>query len=204
MSDQPTPDPSADPDDIAAIFEEMVHVGAHLARNLRDLPPLLGQDLAQDFHTITRAMRQCALVAQKLREQPAPAPRQAAPSPPSRAAAREKIARAVQDAIDTHAADRAEALHVELLERLESAELAEDLGNRPIAEIIQEICRDLHAVARCEAKQFRRRTPDDVRDLRAVARAEPGTIDQAIETLAHLTDHLANPHRHEAFTRTHE
>jgi hypothetical protein len=60
------------------------------------------------------------------------------------AMARRQIARGVEDAIGREAdGERAEQLTETLAERLESLDVENELGERPVEEIIGEICREL-------------------------------------------------------------
>ena len=80
-----------------------------------------------------------------------------------RTAARRQILREVEDAIHRHAgAAEADALREELLDRLDSPELEDEVGDRPVAAIIAEICRDLGLAAPPGADPWKRRGPADV------------------------------------------
>ena len=116
------------------------------------------------YDRITRSMRRSILLAQKL-DEPA-----VAQSVGYRQAARGRIIRAVEDAIQRDAdGDAAEALQAELLERLDGPELEEAIADRPVDEIIAEICRDLGLAAMPGTHPWKRRTPGDVAVLWARA-----------------------------------
>ena len=127
------------------------------------------------FDRIARTLRRTIALARKLSEpaRPAPVERSTEPSHQRRAAARKQIIRAVEDTIqrETDGAE-AKALHAELRERLDDPDLEDDLDQLPIAEIIRDICRDLGIVNLPGTHPWKRRTPQDVRDLCARA-AEP-------------------------------
>ena len=127
------------------------------------------------FDRIARTLRRTIALARKLSEpaRPAPVERSTEPSHQRRAAARKQIIRAVEDTIQRETdGPEAEALHAELRERLDDPDLEDDLDQLPIAEIIRDICRDLGIVNLPGTHPWKRRTPQDVRDLCARA-AQP-------------------------------
>ena len=95
-----------------------------------------------------------------------------------RQATRARIIREVEDMIVRHADEDEGALQAEFRERLDSPELEDDLGDRPVAEIITEICRDLGLMIHPGANPWKRRSPADVAALRALA-ARPTRPDWA-------------------------
>ena len=115
---------------------------------------------------------------------PAPAPHPA-PAPAAntllnlaaafdRTAARKRILRVVEDTIGRTAndgPDTPDALRAELRDRLDAPDLEDDIATRPVADIIQEICRDLGLAAHPGTQPFQRRTPADVARLCARAAA---------------------------------
>jgi hypothetical protein len=156
--------------------------------------------IAAAFDRIARAVRRSIALARSLADpiQPARDPAR------HRAAARKRILREVEDAIQRtapasghgasgHAAldgsgadaadaddDSAEALTAELHDRLDAPDLDEDISHRPVADIITEICRDLGLAALPGAHPWMRRTPADLEHLCARAAApsrarQPGT-----------------------------
>ena len=125
--------------------------------------------LAGAFDRIARAVRRCIALARSLDEPAAPARDDPAQQ---RAAARRRVIREVEDAIErTGASDAAEALRTELRERLDAPDLDDDIHTRPVAEIITEIRRDLGLAALPGDHLWRRRTPEDMRQLCAHAAA---------------------------------
>ena len=123
------------------------------------------------FDRIARAVRRGILLARSLDEpiQPARDPAQA------RAATRRRIIREVEDAIQRTGRDASdgrdgpEALQAELRDRLDAPDLDDDISLRPAAEIITEICRDLGLAALPGTHPWKRRTPEDIRQLCAAA-----------------------------------
>ena len=136
------------------------------------------------FDRIARTIRRTIALARKLSDpaQPSPAERAAADAHARRRAARKQIIREVEDTIhrDVHGPDaeaRAESLHTELYERLDTLDLDDDIDTLPIAEIIAAIRRDLGIAAHINSRgisPWKRRRPADVRDLCARA-AQPRT-----------------------------
>ena len=63
----------------------------------------------------------------------------------------------------------AEALRSELVERLDSPDLDDDIENRPIADIIKDICHDLGLDTWRGNHPWERRTPEDIKILCARA-----------------------------------
>ena len=122
--------------------------------------------LAAAFDQVARAVRRCIALARSL---------DAAPPDPTRhrTAARKRILREVEDTIQrTHnEGDAAERLNAELRERLDAPDLDGDIANRPVADIIQDICRDLGLGAAPGTRPFKRRTPADLARLHARAAA---------------------------------
>ena len=133
--------------------------------------------IAAAFDGASRNVRRCIALARSL-DRPAPNPS------PTRTAARKRILRAVEDAIhratDGPSTDsRADAdvlraeRQAELLDRLDSPDLDEDLTHRPIPDIIADLCRDLGLAAQ-PGQPWPRRTPADIALLRARAASHPG------------------------------
>ena len=84
--------------------------------------------------------------------------------------ARRQIIRAVEDCIQRHADDEeADEFQLELLDRLDSPDLEDDIDSRPVADIIKEICRDLGLDIIEGAHPWKRRTPADLAELSATA-----------------------------------
>ena len=153
--------------------------------------PNLLISIAAAFDRIARAVRRSIALARSL-DALAPPARDPAQH---RAAARRRILREVEDTIQrtapgsanatpahaaldgfgTDAADpndvSAAALTAELHDRLDTPDLNDDLSSRPVADIITEICRDLGLATPLGAHPWKRRTPNDLEQLRARAAA---------------------------------
>ena len=196
------------------ILHELVEIGARLARAIDPqaapaaAPEQAGQpapaqapqpDPSIAFDRVARTIRRTIALARKLSEpaQPSPAERAAADAQQRRTAARKQIIREVEDTIhrEAHgpnAEAQAESLHAELYERLDTLDLDDDIDNLPIAEIIAAIRRDLGIAAHINSRgisPWKRRTPQDVRDLCARA-AGSSTRDDARDRAA---DRTGNP-----------
>ena len=124
------------------------------------------------FDRIARTLRRTIALARKLSDPTPPRPAQlrADRSNERRLAARKQIIREVEDTIQrrTDGAE-AEALHAEFYERLDDPDLDDDLDQHPVAEIIKDICRDFGIEHFPGTHPWKRRTPQDVRDLCARA-----------------------------------
>ena len=120
------------------------------------------------FDALGRAVRRFILLAREVAK-----PLPATPDPARhRTAARQTIIRTVEDTIQRHAEDEdADDLQGELLDRLDSQDLDADIFNRPVADIIAEICRDLGLAHVLGNHPWKRRTPADLAILRARAAA---------------------------------
>ncbi len=127
--------------------------------------------IAADFDRVASAVRRCILLAQNLDQpvQPAHGPAQ------YRTAARKRILRAVEDAIqrpaDNPDCDDPETLHAELLDRMDAPDLDDEIADRPVPDIIKDICRDLGLAALPGTRPWKRRTPADIAGLHARAAA---------------------------------
>ena len=133
---------------------------------------------AAAFDQIARAVRRCIALAQSL-DEPAHTPA------PDRTAARTRILRAVEDTLgrqdydDSYrVCDPTEALHAELLDRMDAPDLDRDIESRPIDDIIKDILRDLGLAALPGTRPWKRRTPADIAELcaRAAAPSRPAGI----------------------------
>ena len=131
-------------------------------------------DIANAYDRVARAVRRTITLARRIGTA-APAARP--DRTPARTAARKRIIREVEDALDRHdpaipptgAVDDREHLRAEFAERLDDPALDDDIATRPVADIIADICRDLGLVARTGAPGGKRRTPKDIRSLCAQA-----------------------------------
>ncbi len=197
MSPQPTQAiPQADPGHQAAdaqyyrqVLHGLIDIGADLARLLHQqaTPPAQAPQQGRDpqptpppaedalptitaaFDRIARAVRRCIALARSLTE-----PAQPANDPARhRAAARKRIIREVEDAIGrtVNEGDRADRLNAELHDRLDAPDLDDEIINGPIADIITQIRRDLGLASLPGDLSWKRRTPEDIRQLCARAAA---------------------------------
>ncbi len=129
---------------------------------------------AAAFDDISRTVRRCIMLAQSL-----DTPKQPTRTPaPDRTAARKRILRAVEDTLgrqdydDSYrVCDPTEALHAELLDRMDAPDLDRDIESRPIDDIIKDILRDLGLAALPGTRPWKRRTPADIAELNARAAA---------------------------------
>jgi hypothetical protein len=177
MSLQPTPaEPEktdrieADRDYYRAALREMTEIAVDLARMIHSYAKgIPGIDLSEPVERLNRNVRRNVMLAEKLGVPPKD------PSKPDRISARKKIIRDVEDTIQCKAPPGgAETLRAELLERLESPDIEDDIAKRSIPEIVTEICRDLGIGGLDGARRWKRRTPHDVAILNAHA-ARPAT-----------------------------
>ena len=162
------------------VLHQLIDMGLDLARQLHqqattqapapDATP--APDPAFAFDRIARAIRRTVALARSLAEPPAA--EHAAPGTAThRILARKRVIREVEDAIQrTRDGRESDLLHTELRERLDSPDLDDEIANRPLADIIADICRDLGLAAPPDISPWKRRTPADLIELRALA-AEP-------------------------------
>ena len=136
---------------------------------------LEAERFAGAFERIARSVRRSIALARRLDSPvPAAAERAEAAAGRRRIWARKRIIREVEDTIQRTVDEReAEALNAELLERLDAADLDDDISNRPIEKIIADICRDFGMMAMPGTHPWRRRTPADVAELARVAARPP-------------------------------
>ncbi len=150
-------------------------------------PAALLPDLAAAFDSISRTVRRCIMLAQNLDapRKPARPPAPSHTAAPDRTAARKRILRAVEDTLgrqdydDSYRdCDPTEALHAELLDRMDAPDLDREITNRPIDDIIKDILRDLGLAALPGTRPWKRRTPADIAELcaRAAAPSRPAGI----------------------------
>ena len=137
------------------------------------LPPCLPSELAIQFDRLARTVRRTVLLVRRITE-PVPVRPAARPSvePPN---ARRHVMREVEDVIQRRAeTDQEEdALNAELLERMDGPDIIEDLGDRPTAAVIADLCRDLGIAHVPGTHPWKRRTPADIALLCARAAATP-------------------------------
>ena len=153
-------------------------------------PPNALATLAHAFDQTARGVRRSIALARIL-AQPA---RPTTDPTQTRTAARKRILRAVEDTIHRahNQGDAAERLNAELRERLDAPDLDDDIRSRPIAEIINDISRDLGLLSLPGDHAWPRRTPADLAQLHARAAAptrapQPGPTPDPIHRPAHQT-----------------
>ena len=181
--DHPADHPPADHTQADALYyrdvlHQLIDMGLDLARQLHQQATTPTPDAAPDpafavaFDRISRAIRRTVALARSLAEPPAA--EHAAPGTAThRILARKRVIREVEDAIQrTRDGRESDLLHTELRERLDSPDLDDEIANRPLADIIADICRDLGLAAPPDISPWKRRTPADLIELRALA-AEP-------------------------------
>ena len=186
----PIQPPSARPNDAASpqaegahdyrpILHELILMGMDIARAVHAqaqaeaAPPAESTTIA--FDRISRTIRRTVALSRRLDE---PVPQRAERDPAQhREAARRSIIRQVEDTIRWRQqwpkfGENEEALRAELRERLDGPDIEDDVGHRPIAEIIADICHDLGLGRSSGAEAWKRRTPADIAELCARA-AQP-------------------------------
>ena len=161
-----------------AVLDGFVHQGAAIAKAvaaaIERATPAEIPALAATYERITRVVRRTILLIDHRA-------RAVTAAIQTRVAARKRIFRDVTDAIAAErlTPERADALRVELVERLEAFDLAPDLdheiANRPVEDIIRDIRRDMGLANRIGAPKWPRRTPDDVADILTLAHRQPQT-----------------------------
>ncbi len=169
------PPPPATLQDVADPFrsalEELVGIGMELARRVRDELEGQAAEATVAFERVARAVRRTIRMARWLDEL------MPASDALARVAARKHIIRSVEDRIDrTVDEERADCLHAELLERLDSPDMDDDIAGRPVGEIIADIARDLGLDNWSGHRPWVRRRPADVAALHARAAAAVGTV----------------------------
>ena len=165
------------------VLHDLIDMGADLAQQVHshaNTQPKASQaaaDATIAFDRIARTVRRTILLAQQLDARP----RSRLDRDLIRTAARRKIIRAVEDAIQRPSEDPAQlkTRETEFRERLDAPELNEDLVDdiaaRPITEIIAEICHDLGLGRMPGVRAHKPRKPQDVTTLRTLAAASPPT-----------------------------
>ncbi len=127
--------------------------------------------IAAAFDQIARAVRRCIALAQTL-DDPKHPNREPAQD---RTTARRRILRAVEDAIqrppDNPECDDPEVLLSDFRERMDAADLEDDIASRPAEDIIKDILRDLGLAALPGSRPWKRRTSADIAELNARAAA---------------------------------
>ena len=196
MSSRPCPsahafpaDPSEDDAYYRAVLHDLIDRGADLARRLHERAAgPAGADADVDaagppdptiaFDRVARAIRRTIALARHIAANPGT--QAAAARGTRRTAARTALIRGVEDAIHRRRnATDTDHLVAEFTETLEDPALEFDLADRPVPELVEEICRDLGINTATRSFIFRRRTPADRAALRARAAAAPLAPDRA-------------------------
>jgi hypothetical protein len=155
------------------VLRHMVELGDALTDVVvQEATPATTQSATVAYERVTTSIRRSIMLYGKI----------IAPKKPlrSRVAARKRIIREVEDAIHSKAyGDHADALHAEMLERLDRPDLDDEIANRSIAEIVTDMCRDLGIAGLDGTHPWRRRMPHDIAILNARAEQRAGTAPSA-------------------------
>ena len=157
------------------VFNDLVKLGHRLARVVVDqaeattIPAI---PASKAFNGVTLSIRRCAWLAHKL-AQPV--------KTVDRVAARKRIIRKVEDAIQRHDEDGedAETLNEELMDRLDTLDLEDEIDLRPVEDIITDILRDLGLASVPGNHPWKRRTPADLAELCARAARQAPAVAKA-------------------------
>ncbi len=148
------------------IASEMAAILAQQIKSQRD-DPAAAQATVAAFATLAQSVRRTVMLHDKLGQPKKPRP--------NRIAARKRIIRDVEDAIQREAPeDEQETLHAEFLERLDRPDLDEEIAARSIAEVVTDITRDLGIGGLYNTHPWKRRIPHDIAILNARAEQHPG------------------------------
>jgi hypothetical protein len=164
MSDAPIPtsDTGSHHSDVLNRFIDFGDRLVRLAVEQAEATTLPLDKAAAAYDRVTRSARKSIWLVRKLAE-----------APKDRTTARKRIIRTVEDAIQCHAdPSDAETLHEELLDRLDTLDLDDEIDDRPVADIIADITRDLGLAHIPGTHPWKRRTPTDLAELHARA-AQP-------------------------------
>ena len=160
-----------------ATLHELIELGTAMARDIaaqaaRDTKALATTpDAPRPDHTIAfdrvaRTVRRCILMARHIAKD-------AKRSEQARTQARTQVIRTVEDAITRARVPNPAETRSEFRERLDAPDLAEaldiDLQTRPIADVIEELQRDLGVAIPRGGTPWVRRTPDQVRTIQQAA-----------------------------------
>jgi hypothetical protein len=163
----PTPEDLAGTSRHRARLDELIELGTDFARDIRAqarTQPDAIPELATAFDRVARAVRRSIALCQHLDDPP----RQAAVK---RTLARKKIIRRVEDDIGGMAVspEHAESLREALRERMDEPDLDDDIANRPVGEVLDEIIRDLGMADDCGMNLWLPRGPAELAALRELA-----------------------------------
>jgi hypothetical protein len=143
------------------IGDELAAMVAEQARAQKDNPAEAQKSVAA-YNSVAQSVRRTVLLHEKLGK-----PRK---TRANRTAARKKIIRDVEDVIQDKAPDdEQETLHAELMERLDSPDIEDEITNRSIADVVTDICRDLGIAGLYDSHPWKRRMPHDIAILNARA-----------------------------------
>jgi hypothetical protein len=174
-----------------ASVRELMDMGMDLARLIHaqartqldtDQAPDAGPapDVTVAFDRIARAVRRTAMLLQRLCE-PAADPSEQYRREQQRDGARRRIIRGMEDRIQRHVGKtEADRLYAELLERMDSPDLEDEILDRPVSDIILDIARDFGLEASPGTHPWKRRTPADIAELSARAAMRPGDAARTI------------------------
>ncbi len=184
LAEQTTPEQRVDrTQHYLRVLDGLIDLGVSLAERIQRQPVNHAEEAAAGiepsaepaaavslaFDRTVRGVRRSILLAQRMQD---PAPARAAADPAQhRSLVRQRILRVVEDEIhEKFRGEAAEALRQELVERLESPELEDEIDSRPVDEIIIDIRHDLDTAGEPGYRHpWKRRTPGDVANLHALA-----------------------------------
>jgi hypothetical protein len=169
------------------ISNEMAEILAYQIRSQTDDPEAARKTVAA-FTPLAQSIRRTIMLHEKLGKPAKPRP--------NRIAARRRIIRDVEDAIEREARSPAEqeTLHAEFLERLDRPDLEDDIADRSIVDIVTDITRDLGLPDLDGTNNWQRRIPHDIAILNARAAQLPGAAPSS-ELLALLASAPPPPPR---------
>jgi hypothetical protein len=148
------------------IGNEMAEILARQIRSQTDNPEA-AQATVTAYATLAQSVRRTVMLHEKL-DHPSK-------NTARRIAARKRIIRDVEDAIERNAPEgEQEKLHAEFLERLDRPDLDDEIADRSIAAIVADITRDLGLSGLHGAHPWKRRIPHDITILNARAEQRPG------------------------------
>ena len=167
--------------DMARIVQQQAKAGADAASAGAGGAADAGADVTVAFDRIARAMRRTIALARVVAE-PVAARGGDGERARQRVAARKRIIRKVEDAIDRKAEDAEDEarLHGALVERLDAADLDDDIGDQPVDAIIKDICRDLGLDDSELRLPWKRRSAADIATLHARAAAPAGAAGSVV------------------------
>jgi hypothetical protein len=156
------PETTSHHQDVLNAFVDMSHVLALLVVDEAKAKTLPAAKAAFAFDRLARTLRRCVWFVHKLAE-----PIKTI----DRVAARKQIIREVEDNIQRQAddPDQADDLREELMDRLDSQDLEDDIAGRTVNQIITDIVRDLGLAHSPGNHPWKRRTPADLAELLALA-----------------------------------